>query len=294
MNAKIDFALVGAAKSATTSLFRYLGEHDEIFLPAAKELSYFSEPPSSEADERIEEFYTGVESGQLVGIAEANMLMFGSIAGRILDQNPGARIIAILRNPVERAHSGYWFARNRGWEDATSFENALQRELRVKPTSRYDRVNFTHLEHGHYAEQLEVYIGAFGARQVKILLTEDLAADPESTMADLFAWLGVASEVGGIGLREKHNVTTRVRFPRTTSIVGAAAAPLRAVLHHVIPESGRHWIYRRKVAPLVRLNRAAFVRPPMKPETRAWLRNYYQPHNEELARLLDRDLSHWR
>ncbi len=295
MSVKVDFALVGAAKSATTTLFRHLGKHDEIsFIPAAQELGYFSGPQGAGVDERLEGSYGAPKPGQVVGISDVNMLMFGHAAARIHDHNPDTRIIAILRNPIERAHSAYWFARNHGWDEAPSLEDALQRELQGNLASRFERVNFTHLERGHYAEQLDVYIGVFGAGQVKVLLTEELAAEPESTMADLFEWLGVSSEAGGISSRERHNVATRARFPRATPIIVWASAPARAVLRRIVPKSGRHWTNQRLLPPLQRFSRVPFVRPAMKPETRAWLRSYYEPHNEKLGRLMNRDFSHWR
>lgn len=295
MQTTIDFAIVGAARSGTTSLHAYLSRHPDLFLPAAKELAYFIAEPEDPTQARlIATYYHDVAAGQMVGLSEANMLLFARVPARLRTHNPRARVIAVLRNPVERAYSGYWFARLRGWEPSATFEAAIERELRGGFETDYDRINFTHLEHGHYADQLARYVDALGRDRVHVLLTEDLKDRPEATLASLLAELGVASQpLSGIDVRRRHNVTSRQRIPGVGRLIWRASRPLRRAAG-LLPQGGRAWLRRRVLQPLRRLNRVAATPPPMRPATRALLHRHFAPHNERLAELLRRDLSHWR
>ena len=289
-----DLLIVGAPKSATTSLHRYLGQHPAIFMPEAKELAFFvAEPMPTRQRRAIQTYYADVGAGQLVGVSQVNMLYSEDSPGRIYRHNPQARIIAILRNPVERAYVGYWFSRNRGWDSTPTFEMALQRELSGQLTSGYERRGFTYLEHGHYAEQLQRYIDVFGNEQVYVILTEDLAAQPEQTLRRLFAWLGVSTTLEGISYASRHNVATTTRFPRLSALTFHSLAPVRYVLRPLFSEHRRSWIRHRLIMPIKMWNRVPFSRPVMAPATRRYLQAYYREHNTRLEEILARDLSHW-
>lgn len=192
-------------------------------MPRAKELEYFVATANLAREQaQIETFYSSVQPGQIVGLSQVNMLFFPHVPGRIYQHNPRAKIIALLRDPVDRAYSAYWFARMRGWETCETFERALQRELHEQFTTHYDLANFTYLQHGHYADQLERYFEVFGRDRIRVLLTEDLAASPARTLSGLFQWLGVSDDVDRISFHTRHNVTQCVRFRWLSMTVGAA------------------------------------------------------------------------
>ncbi len=294
MPVTIDFAIIGAARSGSTSLHAYLSQHPRLFLPAAKELAYFiAEPGDARQARLMSTYYRDVEPGQTVGLSEANMLIFSRVPARIRDHNPQARVVAVLRDPVERAYSSYWFARLGGWEPSASFEAAIERELRGGFETVEERINFAHLEHGHYAEQLARFIEVLGRDRVHVLLTEDLARQPEATLGALLTWLEVSPpRLSGIDLRRRHNVTSRPRMPGLGRWIWRASSPLRRAAA-LLPDGGRRWLRHRVVLPLRRLGRVPATLPPMRSETRARLRGYYAPHNRRLADLLGRDFSHW-
>jgi hypothetical protein len=287
MSPTIDFCIVGAAKSATTSLHFYLAQHPDLFLPTVKELAFFIAPANDPREkETLATHYASIWPNQKVGLSHSNMLMFPHVPSRIDAHNRNARVIALLRNPVERAYSNYWFARLRGWDDAPTFEDALSREVRGEETLSFDRIK-TYLRQGHYAEQLERFVAVLGRDRVRILLTEDLAANPGRLLTGLHAWLGVTPR-DDLDLELRHNVT-HPRFPWVDPWIGRFAGQAR----RLVPSSWRTWVSRCLVRPLRAYNQVCFTRPPMPPETRAWLRGYYRSHNVRLGQLLDRDLSHW-
>jgi hypothetical protein len=291
----IDFVIAGAQKCATTSLHRYLGQHPQIFMPRAKELEYFVATDHRAREQvQIETFYSSVQPGQLIGLSQVNMLFFPHVPGRIHQHNPRAKIIALLRDPVDRAYSAYWFARMQGWETCATFERALQRELHEEFTTHHDLANFTYLQHGHYADQLERYFAVFGRDRIRAWLTEDLAASPARVLSELFQWLGVSDDVDGISFQTRHNVVQRVRFRWLSLTVGAASLPARVLLRALLPNWGRSRIRHRILGRLRALNRVPFTPPLMAEETRAWLSDYYRAHNTRLSELLGRDLSSWQ
>lgn len=292
---KIDFAIVGAMKSASSSLHHYLRQHDAIYLTAKKEFDYFLTDAPPDRNRRFEERYAGVKPGQLVGLTHVDMLFDPDAAGRLHRHNRAAKIVAILRNPIERAYSGYWLLRANG-RYSDSFEEAIHRETTEGFAGFRDKMNYAHLERGHYAEQLIRYFTLFGERQVRVLLTEDLAARTRATIADLLAWLGVSGDVADSSLEKRYNVSNRPRLPGLPEWSAAFSHRADAVLKRLLPSRGRAWLYSvlEPVDQRLRaLNRAPFQPPEMRPETRLWLRDYYRPHNQALGKLLNRDLSHW-
>lgn len=220
------------------------------------------------------------------------MLMSPDIPHRINEHNPDAKVIAILRNPIDRAYSAYWFARLGGWETSPTFEVAIQRERDGEFKTRIERLRFTHLEHGHYQEHIENYRSVLGDSRLKVLLTEDLADNPRRTLSDLFAWLGVSPDVSDIDLQSIHNVTTTPRFPRLMSALTRVSAPARRFLSSRLSPMTVKDI-KDTMRRLGRFGYVPFERPPMNPETREFLRGYYARHNPRLGELIGRDLAHW-
>ncbi|MDA1016608.1 MAG: sulfotransferase [Planctomycetota bacterium] len=298
MKTRIDFFIVGAEKSGTTSLHRYLGQHPQVFTPFEKELAYFDRDPNPALDAMIDKYYAAARCNQVIGLSHVNSLLLPGTAERIYGYNPAAKILVILRNPVERAYSAYWFKCIRGWESRGSVEQAIQSEMDGISISQITEPSFrrshTYLIRGHYAEQLQRYLDVLSEDQVKVLLKEDLELHPKQTMAGVFQWLGVAPEVDGVAFREHYNVTSRPRFPRLTSGFLAISAPARWMLRGVSSDGFRRWLQRAVIRPLAMRSRVPFSPPPMATSTRQLLHDYFRPHNQRLEQLLGRDLAHWR
>jgi hypothetical protein len=288
---KIDFAVVGAARSASTSLHNYLSQHPQIFMPAAKELGYFITGHTARSAHSLPKYYVNVRPGQVVGLSQANMLYFAHAPQRIYEHNQKAKLVAILRNPIDRAYSGYWYARSVSVEHNKSFEKALQCEHRGIAWSEFEGIKIFYLKQGHYAEQLRRYIEIFGKRQLRTLLTEYLGSAPQQVMSDLFEWLGVANEAPRISLHTRHNELNQQRI--SSDVLRRMSAPIWEPARKVIPPEGRRWVRQYVIDPLRTLNRTRFTPPPMNEETRARLRDYFRPHNAELEKVLNRDRSHW-
>jgi hypothetical protein len=198
-----DFLIIGAQKAGTTALYAYLRRHPAITGPSWKEVSYFDRHYG-----RGEAWYRGNfpnrvrARGKLVGEASPSYMFHPLGPERVKALVPEARLVALVRNPVDRALSHYHHEVALGREPL-SFEHALDAEderlrgeeerLATDP-SYFSRAWWSHAykARGRYAEQLERWFAIFPPEQVLILPSEDLGAEPEGTYARVLAFLGAA------------------------------------------------------------------------------------------------------
>lgn len=194
--------VVGAAKAGTTSLWRYLGEHPEIFMAEMKEPHFFSRHrPALFPVVHDEASYLRLFSRartRLRGEASPSYLWSEPAAARIKAASPEAKIVIALRDPVERTYSIYWHQVRLGLE-RESFPAAIARELEAgSPTE--DAVN----RRSMYSADVGRFLRLFG-RNVHVVVFEELIRDVRARLAELFAFLEVDAEVAGRIDPERHN-----------------------------------------------------------------------------------------
>ena len=218
------FLIIGAQRAATTSLFTNLRRHPEVLGPRTadtsvswwKELHFFDENYWRGEDwyraffplEVRQRAYRRLGRELACGEATPYYLFHPAVPERVKETLPDARLIALLRNPVERAYSHYQLMRLTGREKL-SFAEAIDAEerrvrgagdelLRDKPAAR-KLGNRRHHEHRHrayvgrglYAEQLERWFERFPREQLLVLRSEDLLARPDEIYAEVFDFIGV-------------------------------------------------------------------------------------------------------
>ena len=198
-----DFLIIGAQKAGTTALYAYLRRHPAITGPSWKEVSYFDRHYG-----RGEAWYRGNfpnrvrARGKLVGEASPSYIFHPLGPERVKALVPEARLVALIRNPVDRALSHYHHEVALGREPLR-FEDALDAEedrlrgegerLAADP-SYFSRAWWSHAykSRGRYAEQLERWLAVFPREQLLILPSEDLGGEPERTHARVLDFLGAA------------------------------------------------------------------------------------------------------
>ncbi len=202
-----DFLIIGAFKSGTTSLVSYLDQHPRVFLPWLQEPAFFASPRfdlSAAGDPRPRRPPEGVygrlrtetlaqyaalfepaPEGAVLGESSPQYLRDPEACGRIAQVLPHAKLIAVLRQPSERAFSDYMMFVRDGLEMA-SFA-----EVVARPRSGQTHQHF--VETGFYGRQLRPYYETFPREQIRVVLFEELTRDPLGTVRDLYAWLGVDS-----------------------------------------------------------------------------------------------------
>jgi hypothetical protein len=206
-----DFLIIGAQKAGTTALYSYLRRHPEITGPIWKEVSFFDRRYARGVAWYRGHFPTVLRHAYIrrrhghdpiVGEASPSYLFHPLAPQRVAGLLPEVRLIAILRDPVDRAHSHYHHEVALGREHL-SFEDALAREdermrgelERIQADPRYfSRAwwSHTYLARGRYAEQLERWLAVFPRDRLLVLTSEELAAEPARTYGRVLEFLGAA------------------------------------------------------------------------------------------------------
>lgn len=200
------FFLIGAMKSGTTSIYRYLAQHPQLFLPNHKEPNYHWVGERGAGEIRTEtaristltraayvDLFRGARPHQSVGEGSITYLVSPRAAARIAHECPDARFLLVLRDPADRAWSHFGFNRQRGNEPHTDFGRALDEE-----SSRCDdeASGFPHgyLWHGRYDRHLEVWQKLFPRERFCIQLYEDVCEDLPSVLRRFFTFLEVDAD----------------------------------------------------------------------------------------------------
>jgi len=205
-----DFLVIGAAKAGTTSLYSYLAEHPSLIPAFRKELYFFDVNyhrgpryyraffPSKQQRRRVTK-ETG--SAAITGEATPCYLFHPRVAERVRRHAPNAKLIVLLRNPVDRAYSYYSMNHRRGVEQL-SFEEAIDKEPerldgeleKMMSDDHYfsrRRHHFSYLARGRYAEQLENWFASFPREQFLILSNSELKRDRSGTVQRALRFIGL-------------------------------------------------------------------------------------------------------
>lgn len=264
------FIVIGAAKAATTWIGHQLRQHPQVFMPTA-EPHYFS----TEYDNRLDwyaDLFRAAPEGRLIGEKSADYLAHPHAAQRIADVLPDVRLVAQLRNPVDRAYSDYCMLLRRGMvgDDPTRYLDSGQAEM-----ARF-------LQDGLYYRHLTRFFDWFPIERLKIILYEDLRERPETVIAEVSRHIGITPHIDPEAMAMRVNDAETPLLPlslrRLLRPVKAVAKPLRD-----------HAWFKAAHATLARPMRY----PPLTDDLRRRLSDYYAEDVASLAGLLGRDMSHW-
>lgn len=210
------FIVIGAQKAGTTSLFTYLRQHPKLFLPREKELKYFSRSDGTQSSfqEYVETHFSAQQTqNRKCGEVSPEYLYTPDSARLIQHYCPNARLIAILRDPIERAYSHYRMMVRKGLEGHT-FEDAVQERLGSfhEPAS-FAECPFAYLRLSKYGTLLRPFGRANEEQRLKVCFLEDLKRAPKTFMEELFKFLDVEPiDVSPIGQTEM-NMGGRRKLP---------------------------------------------------------------------------------
>lgn len=288
-----NFFVVGAQKCGTTSLYEYMKNHREIFVPELKEPEYFSTPAQSKdvlyaqwcpTLEDYQRNYAGSSGYRIVADFSTGYLWDKTAAGRIQQASPGAKIIILLREPIVRAHSAYLMLFRDGLERAPTFQEALEWDERRDQTSWFTAFNY--VQAGLYYEQVRRYIEIFGRERVLVLMFEELIKNPEMTLARIAEYLGVdGAPFKSADVSRAHNT---FRMPRNMAAYRIFRNPVIMSLRHaLLPKGFQAWLQKN---PLLYTK----SKPSLDMKTRKYLQGLYAPDVERLEELLGRKLPELR
>lgn len=282
-----NFMIIGVAKAGTTSLYRYLDQHPQIFMCPIKGSNYFGyedacdwkwtdegDPPllrnfPVKSLEEYEVLFAGVTNEIAIGEVSPQYFRCPTAAQRIHESLPNVKLGAILRNPADRAFSGFLMRKRRG-EAVKSIHEELT------PDS-------SHVREGFYYRRLKRYFDIFPRDQIKVYIFEEFKLDPAKVVMDLFDFLGVdANFVPDTSIRYNPAGVPRNRFLNRFSYDPTLVRTATSVL----PE---------RLQILVKRVRQQSMKPPPKfpSDLRTELLELYREDIIKLETLLDRDLSIW-
>lgn len=198
-----NLIVIGSAKSGTTSLHHYLSLHPEIFMSSPKELRFFQRPSDSALLEEYATFFDGGARvrGESSPVYTESPLVKG-VAARMRELIPDAKLIYVVRDPVDRALAVYRQWRAGGL--SLSIEEAFG-----DPANPFNRFVLG----GRYASQLEPFVEAFGWEQIRVIDQADLLTDRRATLQALFGFLGVADDYYSPKFARTLNITDDKRRP---------------------------------------------------------------------------------
>ena len=284
-----NFFIVGAPKAGTTSLYHYLSQHSEVFLSPKKELNYFSQADivaqclyyhergvGDRAE--FESFFENANGAKAVGEASVSYLFYQNVASRIHALLPEAKIIIVLRNPIDRAFSHYLMDRRLGYVEISFDDIVYQRSGHPLGDLYYQQA----VSLGMYYEQVKRYLDLFGEKRVKIFLNDDLLADTPGVVRSLFAFLGVDTSFE-TPLTRHHNVYGKPRNGLVRYLYTMKG--LRIVTKKLFPAGFAAGMKKKLLIP--------GEKPVMNRQTGDYLLSIYKEDIGKLAALIKRDLSHW-
>jgi hypothetical protein len=266
-----DAVLAGVPKAGTSALARWLGARSDVYLPPDKEVHFFDERRGNGVGWYREQF-GAAPHGSLVLDATPTYALRDDWFADLAATLPEARIVVLLRHPVERLWSAYWYLRSLGLEPRR-LERAVDDELAGR-----DRLPYAHVASGVYPDVLDRVERHYPSSQVLVLLHDDLRSDPARVFDQTCDFLGIdrsrPPDVGG-----EVNVTGTLRS------------------YHL-----RHWTLRlhlfRRLPKLAHAldgwNRTTRRPPELPAGLRHRLLDHYAASTSELERRLGRDLAGWR
>jgi Sulfotransferase domain len=294
--------ILGAAKCGTSTLYDYLAPVPQICLSKLKEPNFFECQLEKGLAYYQDSYFPHWQGEQYVGDARCGNLYLPCVAERIHRINPNARLIAILRNPIERAYSHWWWCFQRN-DVSHTFEAGIREDYeRIQRGEFVDTPemiakyceNFrpgyalhrTYLETGHYAEQIERYLKLFRREQLKVVFLEDMHRDPLKLLQDIQDFLGIQYFTEETLRPVVSNEAQSKIEARMNILARFAAISHRLKIVSLIPK------------PLLEVSRKIRYRitsrPTLSKSMRQWLYDYYVPHNQRLEQLLGIDVSHWK
>jgi hypothetical protein len=208
-----NFLIIGTQRGASTYLHKCLLAHPDVFMLPLEE-AYFDDPWYDQRchTDWLRQKFHSAGAATARGFRRAEFLAFPECPGRIARDLPGARLVAVLRHPVDRAISAYHHYVAGGLLPLVPAAEGLPRVLDGSWVDRYPVA--THVVgHSHYGEQLDRYLDHVPADDLLVLLDDDLRADRDATLGDVHRFLGVTPQPLPAANGERRSTNGGTRHP---------------------------------------------------------------------------------
>jgi len=264
-------------------MYYYLKQHRKVFMSSVKEPKFFCDSLSSSDNEKPQftksrEAYMclfgGVKNEEIIGEASADYLYCQESAERIHNFNDQAKIIVLIRNPVQRAYSHYLLIQEGGREDK-SFGEVIEEKNH-------------YIKRGLYYSQIKRYLDVFGKNKVKVIKSEDFKEETEKVIIETLNFLGLEYE-GDIETEKKYN-KSGVVISETIKNVLEHENKIKKIVKKLVPEEIVSFVGQE----VRRINKQSRKKPDMKNKLKRKLKSFYKKDVEKLEEMLREDLSKWK
>jgi len=297
-----NFFIVGAMKAGTTSLYHYLSQHPEIYMSPIKEPNYFSRDLTEDLDNynniNLRKYFSinklkkihfacvtqfddyiklfkDVRYEKAIGEASTSYLYSKVAAKEINKFIPSAKIIMILRNPIDRAYSHYLMDVQQGIITNKNFIEDIKDNFNKIDECPYIKI-------GCYYRQVKQYITTFPNSQIKIILYDDYKRYPLKIIQEIFEFLCVSKDFVP-NIRQNYNIGAIPKYPKISKFIVETNNKFKTIIPY-------------KIKPFLnRLYHRFFLKEKrtLSASERKFLLRYFKEDIEKLATLIDRDLSIW-
>lgn len=293
---KPNFIIIGAMKAATTSLYTYIKQHPDIFMTKVKEPMFFNNfnqntdfkvlgNKSKKVNSLLDYFsmFSSVENESAIGEASPAYIYNENAPHLIKEHLPDVKIIAILRQPTDRAYSNFLHTKRADRENVNSFEQAIKIE-KERISDNWSPL-YHYIQKGFYSVQLKRYYNLFPKENIKVYLFEDVVKNPKETLKDIFKFLNVDENIE-IDSSKKSNVSGTPK-----GILGFILKKMRYynlmpkfVISDYLPTFIINLLFKSVYKDTEKLD--SFLRKELTDK-------YYREEILKLEKLIDRDLSNW-
>lgn len=285
----------GAGKSGTSTLHEYLSRHPEIFMSVVKEVSFFSH------DKRyaygLKWYSRHFEAGRdfrIRGESSTCYMAFPKVIERIKSSVPEPKFIFILRNPIDRMYSHYWWLRGMGYEQKP-FRDAMLSGMDKEPdpTCGVHGLYKFYYQSGCYAKWLCRFVSTFGQDAVLVITTEGLHSDKLSTLNKCCSFLGIIPfeqlEIVQV------NETVILKFPSIYRLIAGFFHDSNywLFLQRILPRRLRGEFRRRLTGSTKQILSSHRRYPKMSDKDRAWVASLYTDEVDKLRHLIGMKFEEW-
>ena len=306
--AKPNFFIVGAPKCGTTSLHEYLQRHPDIFMPFYKEPHFFGSDLEGsrfrqfrDRPRRYLKLFRDARAETRIGESSPWYLVSQRAPDEIHAYNPEAKIIIMLRNPVDMLYSMWSQFRYSGNEQLETFEEALAAEPERRQGQRIRRAahcvtGLYYRDMARFSQQIDRYFQRFGRDNVKVIIFDDFAANTAAVYRDVLEFLGVDSRFQTTFDIVNPNKEVRLEWLQKLIVNSGFSLMLLkdqltylATTHSLVPFRYRTRAVEGVIAVYTKYER----RSPLTSELRRQLAHEFKSEIDKLSAVLNRDLSGW-
>ena len=285
---KVDFFIVGAPKSGTTSLYHYLSEHPQVEMSSQKEPNYFSDKAIHNQGmyyvknrvntlDKYESLFAQKES-VVYGECSVSYLFYENVAEDIKKYNPNAKIIIMLRNPIERAFSHYLMDYRLGLI-SDSFENIIAKKSKHKNAHLFYQ---QYIKVSKYAKQIQRYLDFFEKENILFVDYEDFKKNGSEIVFQVYDFLNISTEFGA-NINTKYNA---FKMPKNNGIRFIYSFVfLRKILTYLLPK----YLVNNIIVFLFKVD----TKPELSMETRSLLIKIFKDDIKKLEEILSNDYLKW-